>query len=229
MVSLATDPLLPPECAAVADDLAELALGTLEGSRRAVVLTHVESCSRCHQEVDELAAAADELLHLAPPAEPPVGFESRVFEQLRLGRSRRRQAAWIRRRLWAIAFAAAVLVAGFGAGVAVGGSSFVSSNNHPMRPPLEVAELTSDGTPVGKVMIYASNPTWLFLYVEGQSWKGELLCEVVLDHGPTVTLGGFWLSGGDGAWAAKINQPAGRIKEARLVGPKGIVAEAGLG
>ena len=75
---------LPPACAAISDDLAELALGTLTGRERVVALSHLESCARCSAEVEELSAAADQLLHLAPSAEPPVGFEAGVFERLGL-------------------------------------------------------------------------------------------------------------------------------------------------
>ena len=47
-------------------------------------LSHLEDCARCSAEVDELSPAADQLLHLAPSAEPPVGFEAGVFERLGL-------------------------------------------------------------------------------------------------------------------------------------------------
>ena len=61
---------LAPECARIDPDLAELALGALTGKERVTALAHLEDCSRCSAEVDELAAAADQLLHLAPAAEP---------------------------------------------------------------------------------------------------------------------------------------------------------------
>ena len=75
---------LRPECAAVDDDLLELALGSLTGKQRVAALAHMESCARCSAEVDELSKAADQLLHLAPASEPPIGFEAGVFERLGL-------------------------------------------------------------------------------------------------------------------------------------------------
>ena len=59
---------LPPACAAVSDDLAELALGTLTGRERVAALSHLEAAPAARAEVDELSAAADQLLHLAPAA-----------------------------------------------------------------------------------------------------------------------------------------------------------------
>ena len=42
---------LPPECARVEGDLAELALGTLNGKARGAALAHLERCPRCSAEV----------------------------------------------------------------------------------------------------------------------------------------------------------------------------------
>jgi hypothetical protein len=78
-------------------------------------------------------------------------------------------------------------------------------------------------------MVYAGNPTWLFMYMDDASWQGTLRCEVVVDQGPPVVLGRFWLSGGKGAWAASVAQPAGRLSQARIVGPNGkVLASADL-
>ena len=60
----------------------DLALGTLDGEERAALLTHLAGCGTCRRVVDELAQVADRLLLLAPPAEPPSGFESRVVSAI---------------------------------------------------------------------------------------------------------------------------------------------------
>ena len=78
---------LPPECARYEPELAEFALGISTGRDRAMVLAHVEDCARCRLEVDRLSAAADSLLELVPPADPPIGFEVRLFERMRTGPS----------------------------------------------------------------------------------------------------------------------------------------------
>ncbi|MEA2932255.1 MAG: hypothetical protein QOI56_1040 [Actinomycetota bacterium] len=58
---------------------AELALGLLSGPERAAALSHLAACPACREQVDGLARIADRLLQLAPDAEPPAGFESRVL------------------------------------------------------------------------------------------------------------------------------------------------------
>jgi hypothetical protein len=72
-------------------------------------------------------------------------------------------------------------------------------------------------------MVYAGNPTWVFMYMDDPAWSGELRCQVVEYQGPALTLGEFWLSGGRGAWAASVPAPAGRLREARVVDSRGHV------
>ncbi len=225
---------LPPECALIEPDLAELALGALTGKERVAALAHLEECALCSAEVDELAAAADQLLHLAPAAEPPVGFEARVFERLGL---RPGPAGWRSWSIWrpklGLALAAAAVVVAFGLGALVGyGTSGGGGEHYPDQAtgaPFHVAALYAGARPVGRVMVYAGNPTWLFMYMDDAAWQGTLRCEVVLDQGPPVVLGRFWLSGGKGAWAASLAQPAGRLSQARVIGPGGtVLASANL-
>ncbi|HSS12195.1 MAG TPA: zf-HC2 domain-containing protein [Acidimicrobiales bacterium] len=69
-------------CDEFASQAAELALGLLSGDERAAALAHLAGCSSCRVNLDELARAADALLLVAPRAEPPIGFESRVLARL---------------------------------------------------------------------------------------------------------------------------------------------------
>ena len=69
-------------CERYAGDLAELALGVLTGRERVQALSHVESCPRCAEELEQLSRAADAVVQVAPEAEPPVGFEVRLFERM---------------------------------------------------------------------------------------------------------------------------------------------------
>ena len=219
---------LNPDCALVEDDLVELALGTLSGKQRVVALAHLDSCPRCSAEVEELSAAADELLHLAPLAEPPLGFEARVFERLGL-RPRpsdrlTRLAGWLngRPRL-GLALAALAVAAFLGIGTLVGYGTANHGASVAVPGDLEVGHFQAGTRTVGEVMVYNGNPTWLFMYVDDSAWHGELRCQVVLDHGPILTLGAFWPSQGRGAWAASVNEPAGRLREARVVDVSGRV------
>jgi hypothetical protein len=224
---------LHPECAAVDGDLVELALGALNGKERMVALAHLETCARCSSEVEALSAAADELLHLAPAAEPPVGFEALVFERLGL---RQRPRGWRYWPVWrprlALSVAAGVVVVAFGLGAVAGLAGGTGNQRHlvptgPGSPTsatgLYAADLDAGGHPVGRVLVYAGNPTWLFMYMDDAHWQGALHCEVVVDQGKTIALGRFWLSEGKGAWAASVNQPAGRLSQARIVSATGAV------
>jgi hypothetical protein len=101
----------------------------------------------------------------------------------------------------------------------------------PIAPHAAVTEsaLYTGTRTVGGVLVYAGNPTWLFMFIDDPSWQGTLRCEVVLDQGPTIALGRFWLSDGRGAWAVSIPQPAGRLASALVVNDKGqVLAEAAL-
>ena len=224
---------LSPECSAVDDDLLELALGSLTGKQRVAALAHMESCARCSAEVDELSKAADQLLHLAPAAEPPLGFEAGVFERLGLDPRPPAWRSWVAvRPKLAMAMAACALVVTFGLGAVVGhGSGAAGDRYTPPGPnaPIEAAALYSGSHMVGRVLVYAGNPTWLFMYMDDPAWQGAVHCEVVVDQGPTVDLGQFWLSEGKGAWAASVDQPAGRLSQARIVGTDGkVLASATL-
>ena len=222
-------PALPAACAAVDEDLAELALGSLSGKRRVIALAHLEQCPRCTAVVEELSSAADQLLHLAPEAEPPIGFEAHVFQ--RLGLLQRPPAARAARHRWAslrglVAAAAVVVVLAFGVGAIVGRGTRGGSTDN---APIQLTSLMSHGHDMGRVYVYAGNPTWLFMVIYGPNWHGTLRCEVTLDDGPPMVLGQFWLSGGKGAWADTVDQPAGRLREARVLSASGeVLASADL-
>ena len=218
---------LPAECTALSGALGELALGTLTGRERAALVAHLENCTACSAEVDALSMTADQLLHLAPTVEPPVGFEAGVFQRLGLQqrpRSRRYWPAW--RPKVVASMAACALVLAFGLGALL---SFGTDRGGSARPavaglaPIQVASLFSGRHAVGQVFVYAGNPTWLFMDMNDVRWQGALRCEVVVDQGPTITLGQFWLSDGKGAWAASVSQPAGRLIQARVVSASGMV------
>src|SRR5204862_6898044 len=81
---------------------AEVALGLVTGAERGAVHAHLETCPSCRRDVDALAAASDRILQLAPPAEPPPGFETRVL--WRIGSVEPALAAPVRHRgtRWAV-------------------------------------------------------------------------------------------------------------------------------
>ena len=88
-------------CENYENELAELALGVLTGRDRARVLSHVESCPRCAEELEILSRTADSVVQAAPEMEPPLGFEVRLFERMGLTdvpprrRRRLRPSRWV--------------------------------------------------------------------------------------------------------------------------------------
>src|ERR1700735_5173676 len=109
---MGTDMSSSGACEAFADDLAQLALGTLSGRERADVIDHLEGCAECSAELETLSVAADTLLLLAPEATPPIGFDSRVVAAMSERRERRRP---IPQRILAVA-AVALIALGVGIG-----------------------------------------------------------------------------------------------------------------
>src|SRR5258706_10161213 len=90
------------ECGEAEALLAELATGAAAGHDRALTLQHVATCTACRQALGELVQVADALLLLAPPTEPPAGFESAVLAGLTRAdhtRPRPRLAPMLRRLL----------------------------------------------------------------------------------------------------------------------------------
>jgi len=63
-------------------DLAELASGVLDRRKEAALLNHLVSCPRCAAEFEQLAWAAKSLLLLVLEIEPPIGFESRIWDEI---------------------------------------------------------------------------------------------------------------------------------------------------
>lgn len=65
--------------------LAELALGLLQGRQQTCLLQHVAYCGGCAAHLQDLVTVADGLLWLlAPEVDPPIGFDRRVWERARL-------------------------------------------------------------------------------------------------------------------------------------------------
>jgi hypothetical protein len=73
-------------CADLEQVADELALDVLDGEQRAAAFAHLEVCSACRHEVASLTETAQDVLLLAPVAEPSDLFEQRVLTRIaRLG------------------------------------------------------------------------------------------------------------------------------------------------
>ncbi len=224
-----------PACERYADELAELALGILNGRERAQVLAHVESCPSCHAEMEQLSLAADSLLEVVPGIEPPLGFEVRLMERLGAGGAARRLVRRHWRMRQSVLLAACLLLmvgVGIGAGwlarggpaPAVGRSAFgTGPGGH-----VVTESLVSGGRAVGQVVVYRGQTSWLSMSLDDGSWSGSATCEVRLANGKKVPLGNFWLNHGYGAWIVTLPAGTGPIATASVVTPGGVLASAHL-
>ena len=97
-----------------ADDLALLALGTLEGAERAAVETHLRECAACRSELEQLRGNAALLAFSASGARPAARSRQRLLAAVaREARGepapRVRTSAWWRALQWSAAAAVLVL------------------------------------------------------------------------------------------------------------------------
>jgi hypothetical protein len=219
-------------CDGYSDNLAELALGILTGRERVATLAHVEACTRCAEELEQLARAADDVVLVAPQIEPPVGFETRLFE--RMGVTAPAEVVPLPRRLaaphrWALAAAAAVvaLAVGLGIGWSTGsnrpGPTPSATAPHPAGTPMAEAALVEGGRSVGRVSAYGGSTPWLFMTLADSSAHGRVTCVVVTTAGVTERVGTFMARAGYGAWGAPLRVPPKDVKKAEVVSSDGSV------
>jgi hypothetical protein len=171
-------------CAALRDALTEVALGVADGTTRGAVMAHLATCDSCREELSSLAAAADEVLLLAPEREPSADFEGRVLARLSPDQPNsepvhpvtvRRHRA--RRAVLATAVGVGLLAVG-GAGVWLAtapdrelATSYRSTLDTANGRYLAAADLTTDtgsggsAQSVGTVFLYEGNPSWAYVVV----------------------------------------------------------------
>ena len=200
-------------CATVESLAPELALGLLDGPERAEAMAHLEHCSRCRELLDDLARTGDRVVLLAPGAEPPAGFETRVVDRIRATRAvaaaPEGKRPWLRREVIAWAAAAACLVAL----VAVGLLS-------PRGDAVETAAMTAPaGFEVGEVVLRDGDPAWLFVSVpEWRRWLDEdvqsddFVLQIAYTDGHQETYE-LALESGQGGWGTTLDAGAEDVEE----------------
>jgi hypothetical protein len=212
-------------CEVFSDDLALLALGTLSGRDRAVVLQHLEGCARCSEEVEQLSLAADSLLPLAPEVNPPAGFEVRVFERMGIAVPARGRSWSFTPRRAVLGIAAALVAVGgaFGVGVWVDGSPAPLPQAAAPVARLFEADLTSANHYRGELYLAQGKPGWMFMTIDGTGTTGYVTCQLETANGHHVTIGTFWLAAGAANWASPLTVPAGTVRMASIVSSNGTV------
>jgi len=220
-------------CEAYAGDLAELALGVLTGRERARALSHVESCPRCSDELEQLSRAADMVVQAAPDVEPPVGFEVRLFERMGV-REPRRGLRRLRPTYWvpaAVAAAASAVALALGLGLSSSPAPVATAPSTSVGQQQVVsAALVSDAQPVGRVVIFGGAKPWMSMMLDDSAARGTVNCVVVTDDGVTHHVGTFVAREGYGAWAARLKVDPSNIRTAEVVTPSGkVLATSTLG
>jgi anti-sigma factor RsiW len=219
------------DCVHYEDDLAELALGVLTGRERARALSHLESCPRCSEELEQLARAADAIVAMAPEAEPPLGFETRLFERMGIpaARATRRR----RPRFWIPAtVAAGVAALAVGLGLGLSSSPAPTTSAHGVHEPVAAltAALVENGQNVGRVDVFGGAKPWMQMTLDDSTARGVVHCMVVTDDGQVHVVGSFVSTDGYGAWAAPLHVKPASVRSAQVMSASGtVIATATLG
>ncbi len=173
---------------------AELALGIVEGEERGRALQHLADCPDCRAEVEKYSDLADELLLLAPRREPPVGFESRVLDELLPAPKPRR-----RRRLQLVfaPVAAAIAAVGLTLGIVWNdvqtGQSYRATLQKANGQEFEAYSLYAGDSFAGTVFSYKGAPNWLVVTVDPAHRADAQSAELVMNDGRQVPLQWFHL------------------------------------
>jgi hypothetical protein len=186
------------ECGLVRNLLPEYAAGALDGRDRAAVESHLAACGECRAEADAFVEVADGVLGLAPPAEPPVGFEASVLA--RFGPPARRR---FRGRI----VAAAAAVVALGLGLALGRTSAPSE--------VQTAALRAQGDYLGKAWVHRGDPGWIYVDMHYRE-PVAITVEVVDDKGTVRRLGQLLLRNGHGTLGARSPVPVERVETIRM-------------
>lgn len=190
-------------CDEVRELAPELALGIAAGEQRARALVHIASCTDCRTLVEELSRAADSLLLLAPPKEPPIGFEAHAVDRvqgLRPGRRLRIAAAVAAIVLIAVGGTAAVMTAATSRDrdLADRYLDIIERQGELVSAPLR----TTDGGPAGQLFAYSGPANWVFIVVDAASGSGMHDVVFIPRSSAAVTVGRIRLVDGRGSWGS---------------------------
>jgi hypothetical protein len=189
----------------------ELSLGLVDEPERGELLTHVDSCPRCRALLDDLSATADQVLLLAPEAEPPAGFEARAVAAMAPGPVRVDDVR-SRRRRWVIAAAAAIVIVVGAVGVGVGRASSPTDARAKALDRVDVAHVAaapltaSDGARVGGAIVLDGPHPTLWMSLDDAHPGERYLCEVVLPDGSHHVVGVWAPKGPARTWSVELDR-----------------------
>ncbi|MET0143351.1 MAG: zf-HC2 domain-containing protein [Ilumatobacteraceae bacterium] len=192
-------------------DVVALALGDVDGRRRAEMAAHLLVCAACRSDYDDVAATVGDVLPAVPAVQPPIGFDEQVLERMGVAPASTRPSPGplargaSGRHRWAWLAGAAALVA-----VAVGTIVWRAGGDEgPAAGDVRTLEKV-DGEAVGTVSIgeVAGEPVMVVAIV-GAPDGVSYYCRTRLVDG-TVVDSESWPSG-NGAWVVPL--PTGNTSD----------------
>jgi hypothetical protein len=226
--------MTPGDCERLRELAAELALGIADGEERAWALEHLVDCAACRVELDRFATVADEVLLLAPAAEPPAGFEGRVAEAPSPPPRRRRSLA---RRLAipALAAGAAAVIAAVVVWFALGDDRDLADSYRDTLAVangeyFEAAPMEAPGNQrVGYVYGYQGRASWVLAVIYDGVANGRYRLQGVANDGRRVRLRGIEITDGRGSAGGVTPVPYEKLSQLRVLDAHGReIAEADL-
>ena len=221
-----------PRCEQVRELAPEVALGVASIDDRLRVLEHVARCAECRAYLAELAGTADELLLLAPAAEPPSGFESAVLA--RLGESGPESVTPLRRRgvlRRALQLAAVIVLVAALSGAAVW---WAGEPDRQLADQVRQTLTTADGKyfeafPLrdpggaqrGSVFAYQGEPTWLVCALDEPLPDGWYAVQLITREGERHVLASGRYLGGLRAWGYELPMAVHDVAELRILDKQG--------
>jgi hypothetical protein len=193
-------------CDEVRELAPELALGIAAGEQRARALVHIAACTECRTVVEEMSRAADTLLLLAPPKEPPIGFEARAVRRLRglrPGYRVRLALAFAGVALACVAATAAVMQAATARDRDLADRYLALLEGTTGGELVATTLYTSDGAKAGQVFAYQGRVNWVFVVVNAPSGAGKHTV-VLYPRGQTTgtPIGEMRIVDGRGSWGS---------------------------
>ncbi len=194
------------------DELVDLALGHVDGRRRAELAAHLLVCPSCRQEYDELSRAVSDATTQVPPVQPPVGFDAQVLRTIAEATPAATDArpAPRRRRWLAVAAAVLVLAAGVGVVLALGGGA---GDELATVVPLRL----DDGDAVGTVSrLEVDGESVMVVALTDAPADVSYTCRMRLRDG-TVVVSEPWPAVPHGAWIVDVPASAADVEQVELV------------
>jgi len=208
-------------CEAIRQILPEVAMGVASGEARARALAHLAGCADCRRELEEMSAAVDEVLLLAPEREPPPGFDVRVLDAMEAPapRSHRARTSFLLAAAFVlVATTSAAVVWSRGADDRQLADDYINTLETANGTDFRAADLTSfSGTSYGHAFAYEGSPSWLFVTIEAPGGSGSYPVRLVTTDGRSMHVGTCTLRNGSGSWGTTVDMPINSIDRIELL------------